>query len=127
MQNPELGRKVLDYIDEHPEQFNINYWGVPDTGCGTVACFAGHALLQAGYEMTGYDRFRAPDGTVVSMYGADGVPEWTAKKLLGLSDDEYYEEGWKNPLFCEEDGDRAVIRFTAIVEASEAEARRAAS
>lgn len=42
MKNTELAYKTLDYIREHPQDWNqLNYF------CGTTACFAGRAILIA--------------------------------------------------------------------------------
>lgn len=37
---------VANHILEHPEEFDMNTWGYQST-CGTVACLAGTAALQA--------------------------------------------------------------------------------
>jgi hypothetical protein len=121
MENPELGRKVLDHIDEHPEQFNMHYWGVMRPACGTMACLAGHTLIQAGYGFLGEDTFVAPDGTHVAPSAAPELrPPDVARQLLGLSYEEYFGAPDEAMLFYEHTNSAAIARFRAIVEASEA-------
>jgi hypothetical protein len=45
--NAELAYRVLDHIDAHPEQWRQERW-LHKTSCGTVACFAGWAVVLAG-------------------------------------------------------------------------------
>ena len=40
---------VADHILAHPEEFDMNTWGY-QSACGTVACLAGTAVLQAAAE-----------------------------------------------------------------------------
>jgi hypothetical protein len=40
---------VANHILEHPEEFDMNTWGY-QSACGTVACLAGTAVLQAAAE-----------------------------------------------------------------------------
>ena len=40
---------VANHILEHPEEFDMNTWGY-QSACGTVACLAGTAVLQAATE-----------------------------------------------------------------------------
>ncbi len=77
--NDELIDKVIDYIREHPEEWNQDVWGFK-APCGTEACFAGHALLLSGY--TFEHGFRDPEGCSIW-----GVPD-TARELLGVTDDQ---------------------------------------
>jgi len=49
--NAPLLRKTMDYIEEHPEEWYQAKWGIRRPGCGTRACFAGHALMLSGYEL----------------------------------------------------------------------------
>jgi hypothetical protein len=70
--NDELIDKVIDYIREHPEEWNQSVWGY-QAACGTEACFA---LLMSGY--TYNQGFRDPEGRTVS-----GIPE-IASELLGI-------------------------------------------
>jgi len=48
MINAKLLQDTLVHIKEHPEQHDQRHWGVM-TACGTTFCFAGTALLLAGY------------------------------------------------------------------------------
>jgi hypothetical protein len=80
VENPELGRTVLNLIDTRPEQFDMGVWGYkgPDKTCGSVACLAGHTLLAAGYTLRGFNYYR-PDGTYVRSEAAE------AEMLLGMT------------------------------------------
>lgn len=118
MDNPELGRKVLDHATAHPETFDMSTWGMV-TDCGTGGCLAGHTMLQYGY---GFDenacRFVRPDGSEVS----GGYEGDEADGLLGLTEDERYSDNWQAwELFCaSQTNHEALERFRSIVEASEA-------
>lgn len=46
--NDVLIDKVMDYLREHPKEWDQRYW-VESTPCGTIACFAGHTMLLSGY------------------------------------------------------------------------------
>lgn len=82
MDNPELGRKVLNHLGEHPEQFDMGTFGEIIADCGTVACLAGHTLLQDHYEVDADGFYYDHDGVIV-------IDEQTeAVFLLGLTDDE---------------------------------------
>jgi len=50
--NAELAYRALDHIDAHPESWDQRTWG-----CGTVACFAGWAVILSGgvLDADGYD------------------------------------------------------------------------
>lgn len=117
MDNPRLGRKTLDHVVAFREQFDMAVWGELTPECGTVACLAGHALLQDGCRLDGDDQFYRPDGSWIADPGAE------ATDRLGLTDHERwgaYDETCS--LFGEPDEDEAIARFRAIVEASEAAA-----
>jgi hypothetical protein len=47
--NVDLLQRTLDYIEEHPEEWDQYLWG-HKTPCGTTFCFAGHAALLSGYK-----------------------------------------------------------------------------
>ena len=47
--NAPLMFKTLDYIRDHPGQWNQGEWA-EQTACGTVACFAGTAVMLTGYD-----------------------------------------------------------------------------
>lgn len=42
--NVELYRRVLEYIEAHPEEWN------QESYCGTSCCFAGHTIALSGHE-----------------------------------------------------------------------------
>ena len=118
--NTELGRKVLDHVTVHRDQFDMGIWGEPDTECGTVACLAGWAMLLSGYRL-GYGRkgsyFARPDGTPIP----DGTDGDEAARLLDLSCEERYGSGEDEcSLFTAPDDDIAIERFRALVDAAEA-------
>lgn len=48
--NAELAYRVVDHIDAHPELWNQGVY-IGKAECGTVACFAGWAVLLAGGEI----------------------------------------------------------------------------
>ncbi len=85
--NVELLDRVLDHIRMNPQEWDQKDWA-RETDCGTVACFAGTAVLMTGgsvvcskgwaKDTAGYSDFRRADGTVI---------EWVdvyAAGLLGL-------------------------------------------
>lgn len=47
--NHELFDKVLIRIDNDPDSFNMGQW-LRRKNCGTVGCFAGHTVLELGYQ-----------------------------------------------------------------------------
>lgn len=94
MENPELGRKILDTADTEPENFDMATW-VNVTECGTTACLAGHAMLLSGYTIRhgvqGGLAFCRPDGSEVDVNSNE------AQQLLGLSDKETYDPDLDEP------------------------------
>jgi hypothetical protein len=117
MQNVTLGRKVLNHIEAHREQFDVKKWGRPDPACGTVACIAGHTVLMSGYRLQGPGEWKRPDGTVIC-----GSVAYDAARLLGLSDREWHWSPGEDRcgLFSgSQTDDEAIERFKAIVEAAE--------
>jgi hypothetical protein len=71
--NLELIDAVMDHIDTHPEEWDQCEWI-----CGTVACFAGRAVLIDGWQddrSTGY----------VKKNGDRRFVEGLAEDILGLS------------------------------------------
>lgn len=72
--NAELAWRVLDHIDAHPEKWSQGVW-VGESDCGTVACFAGLAVLLSGGHMV--------RGDVVAGLGElDGKYLWQAADIL---------------------------------------------
>lgn len=78
VENPELGRAVLDAIDANPERLYMGSWGYSHGGCGTTACLAGHTMIAAGYHLSGYCFYR-PDGEMVTHEAKE------AEQLLGMT------------------------------------------
>lgn len=123
MENVELGRKVVDHLLANPQELYMGAWAMSDFICGTVACLAGHTMLQAGYTLTPQEDFVRPDHTIVD----DEAKE--ARGLLGLSDAEYYWPGVATPeqghmrgttIFSGYlTGEEAFYRFKHVVLASE--------
>ena len=75
-------QRVYDYIKTHPEEFDMDQWVNP---CGTTACYAGHALLMAGFTHTHID----------DMFESDIV--WEALDLLEMdasSEPLFYLHQW---------------------------------
>lgn len=116
--NAELGRLVLDHVTAHREQLNMGVWGELDsTPCGTSACLAGWTLIFSGWELVEDDTFRKlSDG-----YETDrpDVLADEARKLLNLSDDEFWREDDLWCLFNVRD-DIAVEWLRELVEKAEA-------
>lgn len=79
MVNTEELRAVLAHIKAHPKTWNQEHWAWP-TPCGTAHCFAGHAVVRAGYHIVGQ----------VAHHPTPGVPDEparrVAKRILGLTD-----------------------------------------
>ena len=114
MDNPELGRKVLDVADFEPEHFDMHVWAKHSL-CGTVACLAGHALLQAGYELDSWSQFVRPD----DLSYVTGIP-WEAELVLGMTGEEVDGAHGSNlPLW--NDFENGLERFRAVVEKAEKE------
>ncbi len=113
MENVQLGRKVLDYVTEHPKQFNMSTYG-QTWSCGTVACLAGHAMLLAGYEMNRGGTYYRPDGSVVECESGE------AAALLGLSEEERFPPDEFTIFSGHLSNNTAINRFREIVEKAEA-------
>lgn len=104
MRNFQLGRKVLDIADNAPERFSMMYWG-EEGDCGTVACAAGHTMLESDYTFDGVHYYYRPDGTRVHDNAAE------AARLLEF---EYEEGDSRNAFFA-----TRVSWFREMVEVSE--------
>ncbi len=79
-----LLKETYNYIMEHPWEHNQRTWGVKNS-CGTAYCFAGHAVLLAGYKITFDSEGFA--NLVDTPHGKQRI-EYLAKELLGLKDHE---------------------------------------
>lgn len=80
--NADLAYRVLDHIDAHPELWDQSHWG-----CGTAACFAGHAIRLSGGVIAGDTNTDAEIVDVTddgdrSMLGEH--PAQAAGRILGL-------------------------------------------
>ena len=124
--DPVLGRKVLDHVTQHREQFDMRDWGGKDE-CGTVACLAGWTLLLSGYTVDQFGDFTSPGGVSVTTeddddaFDGDTVGD-EAAGLLRLTDTELYgPPGSQSSLWATFPDDAAVERFRALVEAAELE------
>jgi len=83
MVNAPLMFKTLDHIDAHPDEYNQGEWATKGP-CGTVACFAGTAVMLAGHE---FDfRYEDVDATDVVKDGRS-IRE-VARLELGLTFDQ---------------------------------------
>lgn len=123
MDNPALGRQVLDIADTEPLRFDMGAWAERNELCGMTACLGGHAMLLSGYTCRleqqengtwDYAWYR-PDGTEVG-----DLPEESAK-LLGMSEDEEYDgaagQTWRDAVWF--DGEHGLDRFRKLVEEAE--------
>lgn len=113
-----LGRKVLDHVVAHRDQFDMGSWGYTNSVCGTSACLAGWAMLLSGYTLDeNDDTFHRPDGVRVRDEGSE------AQQLLGLTDTERYGQGDIDESLFTLDEDEAISCFRALVETAEAAER----
>jgi len=78
--NAELAYKVLDHIDADPRAWRQSEW-IGESDCGTVACFAGWAVLLSGATIHSAGEV-VVDGPE-ELIGLD-VPE-AADRLLNIS------------------------------------------
>jgi hypothetical protein len=90
----------MQYIDQHPEEHDQSHWAFkPDKGCGTACCFAGTALVRAGWRplFNPWDTGtrNGEPGTVASRFADSAAPYSrarsrpalvAAKELLNLSE-----------------------------------------
>ena len=87
--NTELGRRILDHITAHRDQFDMGIWGRFDPECGTAA-----PTSQADedpcscpcYRVNDIEDFIRPDGSAVR----PGIEGDEAAGLLDLSYEEQY-------------------------------------
>jgi hypothetical protein len=118
----ELGRRVLDHVTAHRDQFRMRMWGTPGLhGCGTRACLGGWALLLCGYRLEDKNEFIRPDGTEVP---PAHVGREAAYLLRLTSAEQFGPDDDLCSLFGEMNDDAAIERFRLLVEAAEAEAAK---
>lgn len=93
--NAELAYKVLDAINAHPANFDMDTWvrapydrptvdlqQLTSSECGTTACFAGWAVALSGYQLT-RDREIVKANRMIPT----SLPVFAAE-LLGLNDEQ---------------------------------------
>lgn len=89
--NVPLLRKTLEHVREHPEEWRQHSWGqYSRLSCGTVGCFAHHAVRLDGGKFISATRVAAEDGDdpeyVELVLGQRAVPvRYRAQRALGLS------------------------------------------
>jgi hypothetical protein len=72
MPNTELGYRVLDYIEAHPQEWDQRIYLRKDH-CGTAACFAGWAVLLSGDQPDWSEGWPAEVGDTFSGEATDTV------------------------------------------------------
>lgn len=87
--NIELLETTLQFVKDHPEQHVQGSWG-HITECGTVACYAGWAVMLSGMPFEFVDH----EDCEVPLLTAGRSIRATARKLLGLTELEGFA------LFC---------------------------
>jgi hypothetical protein len=80
---------IIDFIEEHPEEWNQKEWAKRTKGCGTACCVAGWAVVRAGYKLDWKHRNSNPYlGRTNCAYDNDGQSvaiSTLAEKILGLT------------------------------------------
>lgn len=112
-QQLELGTKVIEHIERHPEGHENGSWFGTDA-CGTTRCIAGWTLYFAGYEM----RLEGVGTPMELRLGAEA--EWTptsavmfsgtAADLLGMDPETAHD------VFFEDDNDFSLTLFRDHIE-----------
>ncbi|MAY48819.1 MAG: hypothetical protein CMH38_03490 [Microbacterium sp.] len=82
--NTELLQRVMQHIDDHPEQHNQAVWLRHD--CGTAACFAGWAALLSDELVEVQDV--EVDGMFYDRAGVMHATSGAAVKVLGVTGEE---------------------------------------
>lgn len=120
--NMDLLDRVIDKIEADIDAWNQDSWGdikgsawQEEEPCGTTACFAGHAVIEAGVARLVIERsengfwdtrFVTPSGDNLSDI------EGTAAEALGLPYADAYEIFYHFPVDADYDEDTATIRGT---------------
>lgn len=120
MPNAELARKILDRIDQQPDNFDMSDWfrrsggnvtlrPTEEVDCGTTMCLAGWAAHLSGYTLISRTVDHADGGletlVIASKDGVERGLTGVAMKLLGINDD--------LPFHDDEDGAREWLGNTA--------------
>lgn len=92
--NAELAYRVLDHIDAEPKGWEQGMW-IGKSDCGTVACFAGWAVLLSGCQVDSERAFEEVVGGPAELIGK-GIPQ-AADILLGISIDYLRERDLPDP------------------------------
>ncbi len=115
--NASLLRAVLTHAEDYPHLLDTTTYGEYRPSGEIAADIAGRALLLSGWTLTGDSTFRSPDGSRTLSGPAD--IEFEAQALLGLSDDELWDNGDLDNLF-DLPPRYAVTRLRELAEQAEA-------
>lgn len=121
MANAARLRELLTFVEDNPALFDVHVWAIDAPG-GIVADLAGRALLLSHWTLAGDNEFLSPDGKRLIHHSEDIASE--AQALLGLTDDELWNNGDLDHLFAL-DADAAVARLRELTEEAEAVAANA--
>ena len=87
MINKPLLRKVMEHIQNHPEEHHQETWAQRDS-CGTTYCFAGHTAIIEGWEPVWWNSSDLEDSTSLfrnPVTGKEADVEYIARQALGLT------------------------------------------
>lgn len=115
--NAALLRAVLTHTQDHPDLLDTTTYGEARPSGEVAADIAGRALLESRWTLAGDSTFRSPDGTR-EIHGSADI-EFEAQALLGLSDDQLWDNGDLDNLFDLPAG-LAVSRLRELTEEAEA-------
>jgi hypothetical protein len=87
--NHDLFIDVLARVERDPAAWNQGTWGYSDSQCGTVACFAGHAVVESGVPHS-WQEVAVDGGSVYRVLRPDSGLHVRdqAQRLLGLTHDQ---------------------------------------
>jgi hypothetical protein len=83
MPNQEMFDRVLQRISDDPDSLDMRYW-YAEKACGTVACLAGHTMMELGWRAI-------QDDTVTGCVNGEGQTrtiQAVAQKALGLTNEQ---------------------------------------
>jgi len=115
MANASLLRAVLTHVEDYPGQFDTTTYGELRPSGDIAADIAGRALLLSGWTLAGDSAFRKGART---LSGPADI-EFEVQALLGLSDDELWDNGDLDNLF-DLPARGAVTRLRELAEQAEA-------